>query len=135
MSFDPTCPDIDMSAFKECDWKTFYGYVKEDITLNAPKARRKEVDLQLYVKSDHAGEELTRRLRTGFFIFLNTVPVVCFLKRQPTIEMSVFGAEFVVMKNGMETLRVLWYKLGMMGMPFSGPSYIYEDNMSVIHNT
>ncbi len=26
--FNPTYPDIDMSAFKECDWKSFYGDVQ-----------------------------------------------------------------------------------------------------------
>ena len=56
-------------------------------------------------------------------------------KKQATIETSVFGAEFVAMKQGMETLRGLRYKLRMMGVPISGPSYIYGDNMSVIHNT
>ena len=35
----------------------------------------------------------------------------------------------------METLRGLRYKLQMMGVPVSGPSYIYGDNMLVIHNT
>jgi hypothetical protein len=39
------------------------------------------------------------------------------------------------MKQGMETLRGLRYKLRMMGIPLAGPSYIYGDNMSVIHNT
>ena len=39
------------------------------------------------------------------------------------------------MKNGMEALRGIRYKLRMMGVPISGPSYIYGDNMSVIHNT
>ena len=56
-------------------------------------------------------------------------------KKQPTIETSVFGAEFVAMKHGMETLCGIRYKLHMMGVPISGPSYIYGDNMSVIHNT
>jgi len=70
--------------------------------------------------------------RTGF---LNMAPVVWFSKRQPTVETSVFGAEFVAMKNGMETLKGLQYKLRMMGVPLSGPSFIYGDNMSVIHNT
>ena len=55
-------------------------------------------------------------------------------KKQPTIETSVFGAEFVAMKHGMETLRGLRYKLHMMGVPISGLSFIYGDNMSVIHN-
>ena len=51
------------------------------------------------------------------------------------IETSVFGAEFVIMKPGIERLRGLHYKLQMMGVPLSGPSYVYGDNMSVIHNT
>jgi ABC-type thiamine transport system ATPase subunit len=38
------------------------------------------------------------------------------------------------MKHGMETMRGLRYKLRMMGVPLSGPSYLYGDNMSVIHN-
>jgi hypothetical protein len=135
MVFDPTYPTIDMNDFKECDWKNFYGNVKEAIPTDAPEPRGKEVDLRLYCDSDHAGEKLTRRSRTGYFIFLNMAPVVWFSKRQPTIETSVFGAEFVSMKNGMEATRGLRYKLRMMGVPLSGPTYIYGDNMSVIHNT
>jgi hypothetical protein len=124
-----------MSKFQECDWKAFYGDVKEAVPPNAPEPRGKEVDLRLFVDSDHAGDQATRRSRTGFFVFLNMSPIVWFSKRQPTIESSVFGAEFVAMKNGMESLRGLRYKLRMMGIPLSGPSLMYGDNMSVIHNT
>ena len=35
----------------------------------------------------------------------------------------------------MEDLKGLRYKLRMMGIEFNGPSYMYGDNMSVIHNT
>ena len=135
MVFDPTYPAIDMSNFKECDWKNFYGNVKEPVPLNAPEPRGKEVDLRLYVDSDHAGEKRTRRSRTGYFVFLNMAPINWISKKQPTIETSVFGAEFVAMKNGMECLRGIRYKLRMMGVPIAGPTYIYGDNMSVIHNT
>ena len=62
-------------------------------------------------------------------------PIVLHSKKQVMIETSVFGAEFVAMKQGMEALRGLRYKLRMMGVSVSGPSYIYGDNMSVIHNT
>ncbi len=51
------------------------------------------------------------------------------------IETSVCGAEFVAMKIGMESLRGLRYKLCMMGVGISGPSYIYGNNMLVIYNT
>ena len=44
-------------------------------------------------------------------------------------------AEFVAMKLGAEHLRSLRYKLRMMGIPIAGPSNVYGDNMSVIHNT
>ena len=66
MVFDPTYPEIDMSNFKECDWKSFYGDCKEAIPSNTPLPRGKEVDLRLFVDSDHAGELRTRHSRTGF---------------------------------------------------------------------
>jgi hypothetical protein len=91
--------------------------------------------LRLFVDSDHAGEQFTRRSRTGCVIYLNMAPIVWFSKRQPTVESSVFGAEFVAMKNGIETCRGLRYKLRMMGVALSGPTFVYGDNMSVFHNT
>ena len=133
--FDPTYPDINMSQFKDCDWKEFYGDIQEAIPPNAPAPRGKEVDLRLFVDSDHAGDRITRRSRTGFLIYLNQALIAWYSKRQPTVESSVFGAEFVALKNGMEALRGLRYKLRMMGVPISGPTYAFGDNMSVIHNT
>jgi hypothetical protein len=35
----------------------------------------------------------------------------------------------------MEALRGIRYKLRMTGVPIAGPTYVYGDNMSVIHNT
>ena len=100
-----------------------------------PEPRGKDIDLQLFVNSDHAGEKCTRCSLTGFFVFMNTALVQWFSKQQATIETSVFGAKFVVMKNDMESLRGLRYKLRMMGVGISSPSYIYGNNMSVINNT
>ena len=36
MAFDPTYPVINMSDFKECEWKNFYWKLKEPIPPNAP---------------------------------------------------------------------------------------------------
>jgi hypothetical protein len=63
------------------------------------------------------------------------VRVVWFSKRQPIVESSVFGAEFVAMKNGIETCRGLRYKLIMMGVTLIGPTFVYGDSMSAVHNT
>jgi hypothetical protein len=133
--FDPTYPDVDMGTFIKTDWKFMYGDVKEMTPSDAPIPRGKEVEWRLFVDSDHAGEQFTRRSRTGFVIYLNMAPIVWFSKRQPTLESSVFGAEFVAMKNGIETCRGLRYKLRMMGVTLSGPTFVYGDNMSVVHNT
>jgi hypothetical protein len=112
-----------------------YGDVKDMIPSDAPIPRRNEVDLHLFVDSDHAGEQFTRSSRTGFVVYLNMAPLVWFSKRQPTVESSFFGAEFVAMKNGIETCCGLCYKLRMMGVALSGPTFVYGDNMSVVHNT
>jgi hypothetical protein len=133
--FYHTYPSVDMGTFIKTDWKSMYGDAKEMIPSDSPVSLGKEVDLRLFVDYDHAGEKFTRRPRTGFVIYLNMVPILWFSMRQPTVESNVFGAEFVVMKNGIETCRGLLYKLRMMGVALSGPIYVYGDNMSVVHNT
>jgi hypothetical protein len=133
--FDPTYPSVDIGTFIKTDWKSMYGDVKKMVPSDAPVPRGNEVDLRLFVDSDHAGEKFTRLSRTGFVIYLNMVPIMWFSKCQPTVESSVFGAEFVTMKNGTETCRGLCCKLRMMGVTLSGPTYVYGDNMSVVHNT
>jgi hypothetical protein len=39
------------------------------------------------------------------------------------------------MENGIETCRGMRYKLRMIGVTLSGPTFVYGDNMSVVHNT
>ena len=85
--FDPTYPDIDFDTFNDgAEWKTFYGDVTEAIPPNAPDPRRRSVDLHMWVDSDHTGDKMTRRSRTGYFIFLNTALIDLLSKKQATIE-------------------------------------------------
>ena len=55
--------------------------------------------------SDHAGDRWTRHSRTGFLIFCNMALIDWVSKKPATIETSVFGAEFIAMKHGIEKLR------------------------------
>jgi hypothetical protein len=109
--FDLNYPDIAESAFINTDWKAMYGDVKEVVPIDVPTNLGEEVDSHLYVDYDHAREKFTRHSRSGFMIFLNMAPIVWFSKQQTTVEMSVFGAEFVVMNNDIETVLRLRYKL------------------------
>ena len=107
MIFDPTYVTIDMTAFQEYDWKSFYGNIKEPIPLDMLEPWGKDVDLHLYIDSDHAGDKHVQQYWAGYFIYLNLALVSWKLKKQATIENSVFRVEFVVMKQGTESMRGL----------------------------
>ncbi len=96
--------------------------VSEVLPPDMPEPLGKDVDVRMMCDSDHAGEQRTRCSHTGYLIFCNMALIDWVSKRQPTIETSVFSAEFVAMKHGIEKLRGLRYKLRMMGVPLSGPS-------------
>ena len=81
MVFDPTYPTVDLTQFKECDWKHFNPQAREQIPGNAPNPRGKDVDLRIFMDSDHTCDSVTRRSRTGFFIFLNMAPVSWYSKK------------------------------------------------------
>ena len=137
LMLDPSYPRNNKDAFiDDADWSQFYRDAKEALHSNAPKPLGKEIELRMFVDSDHAGDKSSRRSRTGFMIFMNMALINFVSKKQATVETAVFGAEFVAMKHGIETLRGIRYKLCMMGVPIGGPSYIYGDNtclLSTIH--
>ena len=101
---------------------------------NITDPRGNHIDLIMYVDSDHAGDKSTCRLSTGILIYMNMYLIQWLSKKQPTIETSFFGAEFMAMNHRMETFWGLQYKLNMIEVPIYGPSYIYWDNISVIYN-
>jgi hypothetical protein len=134
--YDPSYPKVDINLFKaDVDWTLYYGKVTEAIPPNAPEPRGKPVVLTLFVDSDHAGDMMTRRSRTGFVQMANMAPIAWYSKKQGSVEAATFGSEFVALKTGMEANRSLRYKLRMMGVPIDGPTYVYCDNMSVVYNT
>jgi hypothetical protein len=131
MVFDPTM--VDHPPHPSYDWKDFYKG-KELIPPDLPTPRGNLVQTTCFVDSDHAGDLVSRRSRTGVLIFCNMAPIVFYSKKQGSIEGSSFGSEFSAMKTGVELVEGLRYKLRMMGCPLEGPTYVKADNMSVIHN-
>ena len=69
--FDPMEPNVGDSDFMECDCSDFYSGAEELMPPNPPKPLGKEVILQTFVDSKHAGDKVSQCSRTGFFIFLN----------------------------------------------------------------
>ena len=117
------------------DWAGFYPDAKEDIPADAPEPLGNPVQMTVFVDSDHAGDLITRRSRTGVLIYLNRAPVTWYSKKQTSVETSTFGSEFMALKVGIEMVKGLRYKLRMMGVPLDGHAHIRVDNMSVVLNT
>ena len=46
-----------------------------------------------------------------------------------------FVSDFNTMKQCCECVKLLYYKIGMMGIPVDLPTYILRDNQSVLVNT
>jgi len=77
MVFDPSEPEIDMNQFEEQDWSStvYKATSKEEIPKDIPKPRGLGFKMRAYVDSDHAGDTVTRRSRTGFITMVNNAPI------------------------------------------------------------
>jgi hypothetical protein len=131
--FNPSYPPI--VPAQTHDWTDFYRDVKIEKPQDMPEPRGKQVKMTTFVDSDHAGDKVTRRSRTGVLVYLNRSPIVWYSKKQGSIETSSFGSEFTAMKTAVEISEGLRYKLQMMGVDLDGPTHILADNQSVIKNS
>ena len=71
---------------------------------------------------------------TGILIFCNRSPIIWNSKRKNGVETSTFGSEFTAMKNSVEMIAALRYKLKMFGVPNDGYTAIFSDNEAVYKN-
>ena len=136
MVFDPSYSDINLYEFKSDEnWTAFYRDADESNPYNAPKPLGKEIELIMFFNSDHTGDNKNHRSSTSYMVFMNVFMIFWHTKKQDTIEGAVLGSDSIAMKQGVEALHSIRCKLRMMGVEIYVPTYIYGDNMSVIHNT
>jgi hypothetical protein len=84
---------IDESAFDKKDWTSSkFGHAqgKEELPPNMPEPQGQRFVIHVKVDADHAADSVTRRLRTGFFVHLNSAPICWFSKKQTSCESSSF---------------------------------------------
>ena len=102
MVFDPSRVEFDKALFQKKDWD-YYIYAQaasdsqEELLPDMPKPRGKGMDMRVYLDSDHSGDTVARRSRTGFVIFLNGAPIYWNSKKQTSCETSSFGSELCTM--------------------------------------
>jgi hypothetical protein len=107
MIFDPSIPEIDESLFpKEDSSSSVYATsdceLKEIVPPNIASPRGQGFTIRVYVGSNHAGDTVTRRSRTGFLVYLNCALIHWMSKKQTLFETSSFGSEFMAMKAATE---------------------------------
>jgi hypothetical protein len=124
--------DLSLSADKS--WMDFYPDAEEPIPSNMPKSRGEPLSTHAYVDADWAGNLLNRRSHTGIVLFLQSAPIIWISKRQKTVETSTYGAELCATKLAVEIIEGIRYKLRMLGIPIHGPTVVFCDNESVVHN-
>ena len=135
LAFDAQHPIISEKMFKKHDWNDFYRGVEEAIPGDMPKPRGNMMSTHCFVDASHGSDRVTRRSQTGILIFCNKAPILWHSKRQNTVEASTFGSEFQAMKNAIELIESLRYKLIMFGVPIDGSTNIFCDNEAVYKNT
>ncbi|EJK51221.1 hypothetical protein THAOC_29627 [Thalassiosira oceanica] len=87
----------------------------EDLPTNMMKPRGERMTMRIFVDSDHAGDSMTRRSRTGSVVFANQPPNFwCMVPEETTAGLSS--------------------KHRMMGIPGDEPNFVYGDNRSALAN-
>ena len=98
MFFDSTDPQVGDDEFPKHDWShTPYSNYTDEVPKNAPSPKGMRFKIVAFVDSDHAGDVVTRRSRTGFLVKLNNSPIYWLSKKQSGIETSLFGSKFMAM--------------------------------------
>ena len=117
IAFYAAHPSIDERRFKKYDWYDFYRGKKEAIPLDCPEPLGNSISTHCFVDADLSGNLISRRIQIVVLIFCNRAPIIWHSKRQNSVETSTFGSEMMTLKNGVELVEALRYKLIILGAP------------------
>jgi len=104
------------------------------VSLNKTRRLSNDVSIHCFVDASHASDKQRWRSQSGILIYINKAPIIFCSKRQNSVEASTFGSEFTAMKQVVELLKSLRYKLRMFGVPIDGEANVYCDSEAVYKN-
>lgn len=133
--FDLVIPQVGEEHFIKRDWREFYGEVEEELPAHMPEPLGNPVVINYFVDANHAGNVITRRSHTGILMYINNAPILCYSKKQNTVESSTFGSELVALRIAKDMIIAMRIKLRMFGVPIRGFAYVHCDNNGVVKNT
>ena len=112
--------------------KDLYADDEETLPHDMPEPCGEEIDINIFVDANHAGNRITRRSHTGIILMVNMSPVLWYSICQNSIETSTFSSEIVALHIVIELIDSIQYKLRIFGVPLSGSARVCCDNKSVV---
>jgi hypothetical protein len=109
--------------------KVMYPDAHKDIDKLLPKPLVDEVTITVLVDSEHAHDKVKQRSITGIIMFAARKSILYSSRRQGTIVISTYGAEFCAMKTCMEGLILLRYMLRYSGFIVLHASLVGGDSL------
>ena len=100
-----------------------------------PEPKGKPVLTTTFVDANLLHDVITGRSCTGIIHMLNKTPIEWFSKRQNTVETATYGSEFVAARTAVDQIVDLRYTMRMLGVPLTGPSWMFGDNLSVVNSS
>ena len=139
LHYDPGLPRMDYSNFrtKQEEFLEHYQHAAEPMPHHQPRLRGRSVTTTALVDTSHAANRKTRKLHTGYLLFLNPAPIIWYSKRQKTVETSSFSSEFIALKACTEAIASLQFKLQMFEIPMvvGHATNVICENESVVNNS
>ena len=114
------------------DFGNQYSDFIEEQDPKVPDPKMKELEISIFVDSDHGHDKITGKYITGIIALVGRTAIHWESKRQYLVQTSTFGAQFISMKKAVEEAVTTRYYLRSMGVKVSKPSIIYADNLSAI---
>jgi len=84
---------------------TMYSNSTDELPPEMPKPLGKEVNINVFVDADHAGNKKTRRSHTGIIVYINMAPIIWYSKQQTTVKTSNFSFDLIALRIATEMIE------------------------------
>ena len=115
------------------DWLEKYTGSSEYIDEGLPDLMGRSLRTAVYFNSNHAHDQVTRRLVSGVLCFVGSTTIIWNSKRQGNIERCRYSTEFCTGWVATEEAIALWYyMLRSLGVPVKGVTALFAYNLGII---
>jgi hypothetical protein len=120
-------------------WKSLiraikYVKARKEYIIKIINSKRKEDEcvLEVFSDSDYSVDKETRRIITGYVIFLDGSPILWRSRGQKSVTLLTTEAEYVAMSEAVREVKFIYQVLQTMNVQVSLPINVNVDNIGAI---